>query len=60
MATVVTVEQLNQVATAQKTYIDRKNLDLKTELTEKVDNLDIPAAADAADISGILDIFGVE
>ena len=67
-STVVTVGQLSQVATAQKSYIDAKDTELRTSLAKEVsdgdkaiqdqlDALEIPQEATEAEVKEILDIF---
>lgn len=66
MATVVTVSQLQSVATAQKGYIDKKVSDASAAASEAIGNAKtelegkIPAEATDAEIKSIEDLFAVD
>lgn len=66
MATVVTVSQLQSVATAQKGYIDKKVSEASAAATEALGNAKneieekIPTEATAAEIKSIEDLFAID
>lgn len=66
MATVVTVSQLQSVATAQKGYIDKKVSDASAAATEALGNAKtelenkLPTEATADEIKSIEDLFAID